>query len=212
MANPDTTQVSSNMGGIMTLGFFIGILVIILFNYQDKSYFNGILYALIPILAYILMSIVIYISKTGTPMGKAFLGGLPTIGTTYVALLLCYISYVRLPVASVIAPLFLRANANIVRKPVEKSQNSTENSQNSKENTKKGADNSQNSTENKKKDAVNSQKGGARRQKGGDCCSPTYSLEGIEAQFPSIKGISYAFYLFFSICFGGVVGLSSLSN
>lgn len=168
MANPDSTEVSSNMGGIMTLGLFIGIIVIILFNFQDKSYFNGILYGLIPIIIYILMSIVIYISKTGTPMGKAFLGGLPTIGTTYFALLLCYISYVRLPVASVIAPLFLRTNANIIRKPVEKSQNSTE----------------------------NPQKGGSRRQKGGDCCSPTYSLEGIEAQFPSIKGISYAFYLF----------------
>jgi hypothetical protein len=180
------------------LGFFIGIIVIILFNYQDRSFFNGILYALIPILTYILMSIVIYISKTGTPMGKAFVGGLPTIGTTYITLLLCYISYVRLPVASVIAPLFLRANANIIRKPVENTKNSSENTKNSSENTKKGAE--------------NSQKGGTRRQKGGDCCSPVYSLEGIEAQFPSIKGISYAFYLFFSICFGGVVGLSSISN
>jgi|LakMenEpi03Aug12_release.lakeMendotaPanAssembly.Ray.scaffolds.fasta_scaffold822439_2 hypothetical protein len=177
MANPDTTQVSSNMGGIMTLGFFIGIIVIILFNYQDRSFFNGILYALIPILSYILMSIVIYISKTGTTMGKAFVAGLPTIGTTYLTLLLCHISYIRLPVASVIAPLFLQANANIISKPVE-----------------------------------NSQKGGSRRQKGGDYCSPTYSLEGIEAQFPSIKGISYAFYLFFSICFGGVIGLSSIST
>jgi hypothetical protein len=123
---------------------------------------------------------------------------LPTIGTTYLALLLCYISYVRLPVASVIAPLFLRTNANIIRKPVENKKNSAENAKNSSENTKKGAE--------------NTQKGGVRRQKGGDCCSPTYSLEGIEAQFPTIKGISYAFYLFFSICFGGVVGLSSLSN
>jgi hypothetical protein len=205
MANPDTTQVSSNMGGIMTLGFFIGIIVIILFNYQDRSFFNGILYALIPILTYILMSIVIYISKTGTPMGKAFVGGLPTIGTTYLALLLCYISYVRLPVASVIAPLFLGSDANIISKPAE-------NTKNGAENTKKGSENAKNSSENTKKGAENTKKGGSRRQKGGSCCDPEYSLEGIEAQFPTIKGISYAFYLFFSICFGGVVGLSSLTN
>ena len=192
MANPDTTEVSSNMGGIMTLGAFIGIIVIILFNFQDKSYFNGILYGLLPIIIYLLMSVVIYISKTGTPMGKAFLGGLPTIGTTYFSLLLCYISYVRLPVASVIAPLFLRANANIIRKPEDKSEEKPE--------------------EKPQKGGSRRQKRGSRRQKGGDCCSPTYSLEGIEEQFPSIKGISYAFYLFFSICFGGVVGLSSLSN
>ena len=57
MANPDTTEVSSNMGGIMTLGAFIGIIVIILFNFQDKSYFNGILYGLLPIIIYLLMSV-----------------------------------------------------------------------------------------------------------------------------------------------------------
>jgi len=188
MANPDSTEVSSNMGGIMTLGAFIGIIVIILFNFEDKSYFNGILYGLLPIIIYMLMSLVIYISKTGTPMGKAFLGGLPTFGATYVAFLLCYISYVRLPIASVVAPLFLRSNANIVQKSEDKSE------------------------EKSQKGGARHQKGGMRRQRGGDCCSPTYTLEGIEAQFPSIKGIAYAFYLFFAICFGGVVGLSSLSN
>jgi len=200
MANPDTTEVSSNMGGIMTLGAFIGIIVIILFNFQDKSYFNGILYGLLPIIIYLLMSVVIYISKTGTPMGKAFLGGLPTIGTTYFALLLCYVSYVRLPVASVIAPLFLRANANIIRKPEDTSEEKSEG-----KSEEKSEDKSQ-------KGGSRRHKRGSRRQKGGDCCSPTYSLEGIEEQFPSIRGISYAFYLFFAICFGGVTGLSSLSN
>jgi hypothetical protein len=169
MANPDSTGASSNMSGIMTLGFFIAILVIILFNYQNISFFNGILYGILPIFIYLLMSLVIYISKTGTSMGKAFLSGLPTIGTTYLALFISYISYFRIPIASVFAPLFLDSSANIVSQPLQK---------------------------------------GGKRQKGGSCCSPTYSLEGVELQFPSIKGISYGFYLFFAICFGGVSGLA----
>lgn len=174
MANPDSTAASSNMGGIMTLGFFVAILVIILFNYQSVPFFNGILYGLLPIFIYFLMSIVIYISKTGTSMGNAFMSGLPTIGTTYLALFISYISYFRIPIASVFAPLFLDSSANIVQVPA--------------------------------------QKGGARKQRGGSCCSPTYSLEGVELQFPSIKGISYGFYLFFAICFGGVSGLNAASK
>jgi len=174
MANPDSTEASSNMGGIMTLAFFIGILVIILFNYQDKSYFNGILYGLLPAFIYGLMSIVIYISKTGATMGNAFLSGLPTIVTTYLALLISYISYFRIPIASVFAPLFVDSSTNIINQPL--------------------------------------QKGGSKKQKGGACCSPTYSLQGVEAQYPAIKGISYAFYLFFGVCFGGVSGLATPSS
>jgi hypothetical protein len=169
MANPDSTGASSNMSGIMTLGFFIAILVIILFNYQHVSFFNGILYGLLPILIYLLTSFVIYISKTGGTVGNAFVSGLPTIGTTYIALFISYISYFRIPIASVFAPLFLDSSANIVSQP---------------------------------------QKGGSKKQRGGSCCSPTYSLEGVELQFPSVKGISYGFYLFFAICFGGVSGLA----
>ena len=108
-------------------------------------------------------------------MGSAFVSGLPTIGTTYIALLISYISYFRIPIASVFAPLFLNSSANIVRQPA--------------------------------------QKGGAKKQKGGaSCCSPTYSLEGVELQFPSVKGISYGFYLFFAVCFGGISGLGVNSN
>jgi hypothetical protein len=150
-------------------------MVIILFNYQHVAIFNVILYFILPIFIYFLVSIVIYISKTGTSMGSAFLSGLPTIGTSYIALLISYISYFRIPIASVFSPLFLDSSANIVSQPPV-------------------------------------QKGGAKKQKGGSCCSPTYSLEGVELQFPSIKGISYGFYLFFAICFGGVAGLATPAN
>jgi hypothetical protein len=59
---------------------------------------------------------------------------------------------------------------------------------------------------------LNTKRGGShkrsKKQTGGSCCSPTFSLDGVEAQFPTIKGMSYAFYLFFAICFGGVFGSS----
>ena len=173
MANPDSTGNSSNISGFITLGIFVAILVIILFNYQNTPFFSAILYGALPLLIYVLMFIVMYISKPGVNVGNAFVSAVPTIGTTYLALFISYISFLRIPIASVFAPLFLDTSANIVHQ--------------------------------------GEQKGGARKNKkhvGGSCCSPSYSLEGVELQFPSIKGISYGFYLFFAICFGGVSGLA----
>ena len=121
------------------------------------------------------MFIAIYISKSGISVGNAFLSAVPTIGTTYLALFISYISYFRIPVASVFAPLFLDKTANIVHQPPIQQGGSKKHS---------------------------------KKQSGGACCNPTYSLEGVELQFPSIKGISYGFYLFFAICFGGVSGLA----
>lgn len=177
MANPDSAGTSFNTGGFITLGFLVAIIVIILFNYQNLPFFNAILYFALPILIYALMSMVIYISKPGVTVGNAFVSAVPTIGTTYIALFISYISYFRIPIASVFAPLFLDTSTNIINQPLQAEQ-----------------------------------KGGAkkhgRKHSGGACCSPSYSLEGVELQFPSIKGISYGFYLFFAICFGGVSGLA----
>lgn len=63
------------------------------------------------------MVLVIYISKTNTNILGALLSAVPTIGTTYLALFISYISYFRIPIASVIAPLFLDSSANIVTQP-----------------------------------------------------------------------------------------------
>ena len=43
------------------------------------------------------------------------------------------------------------------------------------------------------------------------CCTPKITLESVEKDSPIVKGLSYAFYLFFSMLFGGVIG-SSLSS
>jgi hypothetical protein len=38
------------------------------------------------------------------------------------------------------------------------------------------------------------------------CCAPSPTLESIEATVPMVSGLSYGFYLFFSMLFGIVIG------
>jgi hypothetical protein len=199
MSNPDTTETGANIGGIATLGGFVVILVIILFNYHHSPSFYFLLYGGLPIIIYVLMFVVLYISKKNVDVKNAFLSAVPTIGTTYLALFISYISFFRIPVASVFAPMFIGSTANIVSQPI------SESATNVPTNTK-----SMNAPIATLPQVIS--KGGSykrsKKQTGGSCCSPTFSLDGVEAQFPTIKGISYAFYLFFAICFGGVFGSS----
>ena len=185
MSNPDST--GANIGGIVTLAGLVGILVILLFTYQDIIPFYFLLYGVLPILIYVLMCVVLYISKPNTDVKNALLSAVPTIGTTYLALFISYISYFRIPIASVFAPLFLGSAADIIPQ----------------------------STMYVPQSLVPLQqtyisRGGHKKKKqaGGACCSPTYSLEWVEQQIPEIEGISYGFYLFFGICFGGIFGSS----
>lgn len=41
------------------------------------------------------------------------------------------------------------------------------------------------------------------------CCTPRRSLEGLEASFPLLEGMSYGFYSFFGMMFGIVIGSGS---
>jgi hypothetical protein len=165
------------------------MIVILIFSIsdQDNIFFDLSLYGGLPILIYVLMSIVLYISKKDVDVKNALLSAVPTIGTTYLALFISYISYFRIPIASVFAPLFLGSAADIVPQ----------------------------STMHVPQSLVPLQttyirRGGGKwkKQAGGACCSPTYSLEWVETQIPEIEGISYGFYLFFGICFGGIFGSS----
>jgi hypothetical protein len=215
MSNPDTTETGANIGGIAILGGFIVILVIILFNYHQSSAFYFLLYGGLPIIIYILMFVVLYISKKNTDVKNAFLSAVPTIGTTYLALFISYISFFRIPVASVFAPMFIGSTANIVSQPVSGNASNAKSANASNAN----ASNANASNANAKNATAPSaplpqviSRGGSykklKKQTGGSCCSPTLSLDGIETQFPTVKGISYAFYIFFAICFGGVFGSS----
>jgi hypothetical protein len=109
MSNPDS-GVAGNLSAIGILATLAAIIIAFLFTCKGKSYFNYLLYGGFPILIYLLASIINILaqqlSSKSINVGKAFLGGLPTLGTIYLSLLLSYISYVRIPIASAIAPLF----------------------------------------------------------------------------------------------------------
>jgi hypothetical protein len=227
MSNPDSS-VTSNLSAIVTLGGLVVILIIFLFNYHTTPYFNYLLYGGLPILIYLLVSIMNilaqYLSSKPINMSKAFLGGVPSIVITYFALLLSYISYARIPIASVIVPLFLDTSVNVVANPTHKSTTTA----NANATANNNANNQPGAPKQYLPPTIASQKrvnlfGGmltslhqatshkqtskkGKKYTGGACCSPTLTLEDIEHDNPFIKGISYAFYIFFAICFGGIFG------
>lgn len=225
MSNPDST--GANIGGISILGSFVGFLVVILFNYQHVSAFPILLYVCLPIVIYVLMFVVIYISKKNVDVKNAFLSAVPSIGTTYLALFISYISYFRIPIASVFAPLFLDTAANIIPHPISEKAPNAPNVPNVPNAPMLYAPTARvmndiipnepvmrtlNSINRNSRISRISRRGGShKKQSGGACCNPTYSLEGVESQYPIVKGLSYAFYLFFAICFGGIFG-SSIPN
>ena len=203
MSNPDST-VTSNLSAIVTLGGLVVILIIFLFNFQEKSYFNYLLYGGLPIIIYLLSSIINILSQqlSSKPInvGKAFLGGLPSLGTTYIALLVSYISYFRIPIASVVTPLFLDTSVNCVASPIQKAVPANTSVPLTKQLG--GMITSLHQTIFHKKPVSKK----AKKYVGGACCSPSITLEDIEHENPFIKGFSYGFYIFFAICFGGIFG------
>jgi len=215
MSNPDSS-VTSNLSAIATLGGLVIILIVFLFNYKGTSYFNYLLYGGIPILIYLLASIMNilaqYLSSKPINIGNAFLGGLPSLGTTYVALLISYISYCRIPIASVFVPLFLDTSVNVVANPTQKTVPTfTTNAKNTNNTNQPSSSPIRPLPPTIKPKTVNlfggmltSKK--AKKYTGGACCSPTITLEDIERENPFIEGISYGFYIFFAICFGGIFG------
>jgi hypothetical protein len=176
MSNPDIKVPTVDS---LTVAFPIAILffLITLLSFQAKESlqpFKLILWIGFPIATIIIVSIVNtivqYINCKATNVGKAILGGLPSVGTVLLGLGISSISYCRIPVASVFAPLMIGQSVDITKNTTNRNINSLKNS-NSKE-----------------------------------CCIPKLSLESIESKYPLIEGISYGFYLMFSVLFGMVIG------
>lgn len=226
MSNPDSSVVS-NLSAIGILAALAAILITFLFTFKDKSYFNYVLYGGLPILIYLLASIINilaqHLSSKSIDVGKAFLGGLPTLGTIYLSLLISYVSYVRIPIASAIAPMFLKTSVDVVANPMQKivpTFTAPGNANNANQpGSLKSAKPKQSlppvivrpntftnfvSTEKQTGGMLKSKK--AKKYIGGTCCGPTMTLENIENDNPIIMGLSYGFYMFFAICFGGIFG------
>ena len=183
MSNPDTNSAGPNVDSLMT-GFPVAVLffliTVVLFQFRDVFYsLEFVLWTAIPTLAFIITTAVNitsqYINCKKINVGKAMLGALPSFAATLIGLGISSISYCRIPVTSVFAPLLIGKTVDV--------------------------------TKNKSTTTINSLKNSNSKE----CCVPKLTLESIENQYPLIAGISYGFYIMFSILFGTVIG-NSLSS
>ncbi len=113
MSNPDmkVSTVDSLTSGIPIAILFL-IITIVLFNFRDSiPSFKLILWLGLPLLSLVVISavnmILQYVSCKTTNAGRAILGALPSIGAMLAALGISSISYCRIPISSVFAPLFI---------------------------------------------------------------------------------------------------------
>jgi hypothetical protein len=176
MSNPDIKVPTVDS---LSIAFPVSILFVLvtIFMFQLKDsiqYFKLILWLGLPIFTLIIISVVNivsqYITCKTTNVGKALLGALPSLGSILIGLGIASISYCRIPVTSVFAPLIIGQTIDVTKDKSTANINSLKNT-NSKE-----------------------------------CCIPKLTLEAIESKFPLITGISYGFYVMFSILFGVVIG------
>jgi hypothetical protein len=181
MSNPDIKVPSVDS---LSIAFPISILfvliIVFLFQLKDSiSYFKLIIWIGFPIFTFLVVSVVNIISQYVTcrtiNTGKAFLGALPSLGSILIGLGIASISYCRIPITTVFAPLIIGQSIDV--------------------------------TKNKSTVNINSLKNNNSKE----CCIPKLTLESIENKYPLITGLSYGFYVMFSILFGVVIG-SGLST
>jgi hypothetical protein len=112
-SNPDTAAASGAFiyGSTLSLAFFVFLIVFALFrNFSNINIFWGIVWLIFPAILYLIgvgmSSIGSWISCKRVNVGRAFLSSLFLYATTYISLGIASIPWMRLPIASVFAPLF----------------------------------------------------------------------------------------------------------
>jgi hypothetical protein len=139
MSNPDTKS-SINFDGLTTavpVAIFFLLITTAFFLFRDSlSSFKIILWVGMILIAFIISSIVNivtqYITCKKVDAGKAFLGSVPSVIGTVVALGISSIDWCRIPIASFFSPFFIRKPAEITKNKATTNINSLKNS-NSKE-------------------------------------------------------------------------------
>ena len=121
MSEPEKNGVNLDS---MTAGFPIAIgflfITIGLFYFRDQlPYFQYILWIGLPFIAFLIVFCVNLVNMTSyckkIDAGKALYGGIPATVAVLAGLGISSISYCRIPIASVFAPLFVGENTNIVK-------------------------------------------------------------------------------------------------
>lgn len=122
MSNPDnktTTTTVETFGISVPLGFIYGLLLMFLFMNKDSiPFFNLVLWLGFPIIAFLIAAVVNiinqYVTCKSVDSGKAFLGAVPSLISIYIAMGFGSISYCRIPVTSVFAPLLLDKQVDVL--------------------------------------------------------------------------------------------------
>jgi hypothetical protein len=121
MTEPDKS--GSSMNSMLLAGpvaIFFLMMTVWFFKYRDSlPNFFTVLWIALPLFAFVFVSCANLISQrvscNRVDAGKAFLGGLPVIGTVLVGLGIASVTNCRIPVASVFAPLFVGETLDIVK-------------------------------------------------------------------------------------------------
>lgn len=113
MSQPDSLSSVDSITFAIPTAIIVFFIAFMLFQWEFIwSFFNIVLYAGVPILVYLLTSIVTLLAQysgCGTiRTGDVFFYSLPSIVFSWGALFLSYFSWCRIPMASVITPLFLQ--------------------------------------------------------------------------------------------------------
>ena len=122
MSNPDnktTTSTLETFGISVPLGIVYGLLLMFLFMNKDSvPFFNIVLWIIFPVVAFLLSAVMNiinqYVSCKTTDAGKAFLGAVPSLISVIIAMGFGSISYCRIPVTSVFAPLLLNKQVDVL--------------------------------------------------------------------------------------------------
>jgi hypothetical protein len=121
MSNPDSKSNMNSLSIAIPAGIFIFILTIILFEFKNSiSNFSLLLWIGFPIIGFIIASSINFGSQYMTckhvNSKKAFLGAIPTFIAIIIGLGISSISWCRIPVVSVITPLFIDKAVDITNK------------------------------------------------------------------------------------------------
>ena len=121
MSNPDIkvpTTDSLTVAFPVAILFFLITLTIFQFR-ESLQPFKYILWISFPIITVIIVAatnaITQYVTCKAVNMGKALLGALPSVGTVLLGLGISSISYCRIPVASVFAPLMIGQTIDVTK-------------------------------------------------------------------------------------------------
>lgn len=94
------------------VGAFLFLLILFLFEaFGSSPSFTGILWMTVPLIAYLTAGLVLMGAQASAcgsiHAGSAFLGALPTAAATLIGLGIARLTLCRIPVVSVVAPLFV---------------------------------------------------------------------------------------------------------